>query len=280
VISAGLPIGVGKTALGAAMVRAHESRRADRLFNDPYAEAFLMAAPGAFDAQQRAAEAGAGDLASWGAVLWSHAVIRTRFFDDYLVDATARGIRQVVLLAAGLDTRAYRLRWPHGVRVYELDLPEVMGFKGKVLTERRAASRCERTVVPIDLRKDWTVPLFKAGLSSSEPTAWLAEGLLIYLSARESADLLTRVGELSASRSRVGFEVENLGTDLMRTQARQTPTMQQHTKLWKGGLPDASEWLAENGWKPQLHDRATVALSYGRPQAGPSNGGFVVAARA
>jgi methyltransferase (TIGR00027 family) len=103
-------------------------------------------------------------------------VIRTRFFDDYLLDATAHGIRQVVLLAAGLDTRAYRLRWPPDVDVYELDLPEVMGFKGEVLTERRAASRCERTVVPIDLRKDWTVPLSKAGFSSSEPTAWLAEG--------------------------------------------------------------------------------------------------------
>ena len=115
--SGGLPIGVGKTALGAAMVRAHESRRADRLFNDPYAEAFLMAAPGAFDMEQRAAEAGAGDMALWGATLWSHAVIRTRFFDDYLLDATARGIRQVVLLAAGLDTRAYRLRWPPGVDV-------------------------------------------------------------------------------------------------------------------------------------------------------------------
>src|SRR5674476_1325463 len=87
------------------MVRAHESRRADRLFNDPYAVAFLMAAPGAFDMEQRAAEAGAGDMALWGATLWSHAVIRTRFFDDYLLDATARGIRQVVLLAAGLDTR-------------------------------------------------------------------------------------------------------------------------------------------------------------------------------
>ncbi len=278
--SGGLPIGVGKTALGAAMVRAHESRRADSLFNDPYAEAFLMAAPGAFDVEQRAAKAGAGDMASWGATLWSHAVIRTRFFDDYLLDATARGIRQVVLLAAGLDTRAYRLRWPHGVHVYELDLPEVMGFKGKVLTERAAASRCERTVVPIDLRKDWTVALSKAGLSSSEPTAWLAEGLLIYLSARESADLLTRVGELSASRSQVAFEVENLGTDLMWTQARQTPAMQQYTKLWKGGLPDAPGWLAANGWEPQLHDRATVALRYGRPQAGPSIGGFVVAARA
>jgi len=133
------------------------ARRADRLFNDLYAEAFLMAAPGAFDAEQRAAEAAAGDMVSWGAAFWSHAVIKTRFFDDHRRDATARGIRQVVLLAAGLDARAYRLRWPHGGRLYGLDLPEVMGFKGEVLTERRAASLCERTVVPIDLRKDWTV---------------------------------------------------------------------------------------------------------------------------
>ena len=85
--SGGLPIGVGKTALGAAMVRAHESRRADRLFNDPHAEAFLIAGPGVFVMEQRAAKAGAGDMASWGgATLWSHAVISTRFFDDYLFE--------------------------------------------------------------------------------------------------------------------------------------------------------------------------------------------------
>jgi methyltransferase (TIGR00027 family) len=279
VCSSGLPVGVGKTALGVAMVRAEESRRADRLFNDPYAEAFLMAAPGAFDVEQRAAAEGAGDMASWGAAFWSHAVIRTRFFDDYLLDATAHGIRQVVLLAAGLDTRAYRLPWPRGVHVYELDLPEVLDFKEAVLTERAAVPRCQRKVVPVDLRKDWTVPLTKAGLGTAEPTAWLAEGLLIYLTARESTDLLTRVGELSASRSRVAFETEDLGTDPMQTQARQTPAMQRYTKLWKGGLPEAPGWLAENGWEPQLHDRATVSLRYARPQAGPSVGGFVVASR-
>jgi methyltransferase (TIGR00027 family) len=76
-----------------------------------------------FDVEQRAALVGAGDMASWGATFWSHAVIRTQFFDDYLLDATAHGIRQVVLLAAGLDTRAYRLSWPRGAHVYELDLP-------------------------------------------------------------------------------------------------------------------------------------------------------------
>lgn len=218
-------------------------------------------------------------MAPWGAAFWSHAVIRTRFFDDYLLDATAHGIRQVVLLGAGLDTRAYRLSWPRGVHVFELDPPEVLGFKETVLTERAAVPRCDRTVVPIDLRKDSTVPLTKAGLGTDEPTAWLAEGLLTYLTARESTDLLTRVGELSASRSRLAFEVENLGTKPMRAQARQTPAMRQYTALWKGGLPDALGWLAENGWEPQLHDRATVSLSYGRPQDGSSVGGFVLAVR-
>jgi methyltransferase (TIGR00027 family) len=121
----------------------------------------------------------------------------------------------VVLLAAGLDTRAYRLSWSRGVHAYELDLPEVLGFKETVLTKCAAVPRCDRKVVPVDLRKDWTVPLTKAGLGTDEPTAWLAEGLFTYLTARESTDLLTRVGELSASRSLLGFEVENLGTSPM-----------------------------------------------------------------
>lgn len=110
----GLPVGVGKTAIGVALVRVQESRRPDRLFADPYAEAFLAAAPRAFEVEQRAAAAGTGDMASWGAAFSSHAVTRTRFFDDYLLAATEAGIRQVVLLAAGLDTRAFRLPLARG----------------------------------------------------------------------------------------------------------------------------------------------------------------------
>lgn len=150
----GFSAGVGKTALGVAMVRVHESRRADRLFEDPYAEAFLQAAPATFDTEQRAAARG-GDMASWGVAFWSHAVIRTRFFADYLIKAAGDGIRQLVLLAAGLDTRAFRLPWPDGVRLYELDLREVLRFKDRVLAARTAIARCERTVVPVDLREDW-----------------------------------------------------------------------------------------------------------------------------
>ncbi len=263
-----------------ALVRAEESRRADRLFDDPYADAFLAAAPGAFDMEHRSAAAKTGDMASWGAAFWSHAVTRTRFFDDYLMTATASGIRQVVLLAAGLDTRAFRLPWPEGVRLYELDLPEVLTFKERVLTERAAAARCARTTIEVDLREDWTVPLLQAGVQAAEVTAWLAEGLLIYLTADEAATLLTRVGALSAAGSQAAFEVESLGTDPMRARARQAPTMAQYAQLWKGGLPDATGWLIGHGWRPQLHNRAAAAASYGRAAAGPSAGGFVVATRA
>ena len=140
------PQGVGKTALGVARVRALESQREDRLFDDPYAQAFVDAAPGAFPEERavRARPAAHGPLASLGAAFSAHAVIRTRFYDDFLTAATAAGSRQVVLLAAGLDTRAFRLAWPAGTRVFELDLPGVLAFKEAVLGAHGAVPRCER----------------------------------------------------------------------------------------------------------------------------------------
>jgi len=275
----GIQSGVGKTALRVAMVRAGESRRPDRLFDDPYAEGFLAAAPGLFDVEQPAAPAGAGELASWGAEFSAHAVIRTRFFDDYLLDATRDGVHQVVLLAAGLDTRAYRLRWPDGVRLYELDLAGVLEFKERVLDERAAVPSCQRTSVPVDLRADWTVDLREVGFAAAEPTAWLAEGLLIYLSADEAEKLLSRVSELCPAGSRLSLEVGNLGSDAIRDRADQAPTMQQYAKLWKGGLPDAQGWLGRHGWRTQLDDRASVSATYGRAPAGSSSGGFITATR-
>jgi methyltransferase (TIGR00027 family) len=272
------PTGVGKTALGMAMVRAEESRRGDRLFDDPFAAAFLAAAPGVFDREQRATTAGVGEMAGLGAAFWSHAVIRTRFFDDYLLDAAGRGIRQVVLLAAGLDT--YRLAWPAGVRLFELDLPEVLDFKQRVLDERGAVPLCDRHAIAVDLREDWALPLIAAGLQPNRPTAWLLEGLLIYLSADEAARLLATVGELSATDSRVAFEFEDLGTGSMRAQARTTPAMAEYTALWKGGLPGTSGWLAEHGWRTDAHNRAEFAAGHGRAVSGSSAGGFVTAVRA
>ncbi len=267
---------MAKTALGMARVRAEESRRPDRLFDDPYAQAFLAAAPGAFPEEP----AVVGGLAWLGAAFFFHGVIRTRFFDDYLLAATAAGCRQVVLLAAGLDTRAFRLAWPDKVRLFELDLPEMLAFKEPVLAAQHAVPQCERVVLPADLREDWPATLATAGFQPTRPTAWLAEGLLIYLSAEEAARLLTAVGELSAPGSQLAFEHGTIAESPLLAQARALPAMAQFTSLWKGGLgTHAPEWLTRHGWQAHTHDRATLAATYGRAVPASSNGGFVTAVR-
>jgi len=274
--------GVGKTALGVAMVRARESRRNDRLFDDPYAQAFVDAAPGAFPEEPMTGEqlAALGPLASLGAVFYAHAVIRTRFFDDYLAAATAAGCRQVVLLAAGLDTRAFRLAWPQRTRVFEADLPDVLVFKDTVLDNCGAVPSCERIVVPADLREDWTAELTKARFNVTSPAAWLAEGLLLYLTAGEAAQLLTGVGELSAPASQLSFEHSPMASATLTATARQMPAMQQYTSLWKGGLgDDAPAWLTGHGWQTRFHELAELANSYRRPVPGPARGGFLAATR-
>lgn len=274
--------GVAKTALGVAMVRARESLRNDRLFNDPYAQRFLDAAPGAFPAEPTSAEdlAKRGPMASLGAVFAFHAVLRTRFFDDYLLTATATDCAQVVLLAAGLDTRAFRLPWPGGVRVFELDLPEVFAFKEAVLAGCDAVPTGERSVVPVDLRESWTGEFVAAGFDHIAPTAWLAEGLLLYLTADEAARLLTAVGELSTPSSQLAFEHGNIAGSALLAQTCGMPTMEEYTSLWKGGLgEDVPGWLSRHGWQPQIHDLAELAASYGRLVSGPSSGGFLTAVR-
>jgi methyltransferase (TIGR00027 family) len=276
-VTASGPSGVAKTAFGVAMIRAEESRRADRLFDDPYADAFLRAVPGLFAAETRAAERPGSDIADWGSAFWAHAVVRTRFFDDWLLGTSVHGINQVVLLAAGLDTRAYRLAWPPGCTLYELDLPETLAFKDAVLNAEAAVPRCDRRPVGVDLREEWAQPLIAAGFDATDPTAWLIEGLFIYLSAEEAARLLTTIGELSAPGGEVAFEYENLRTDPLRAHAATSPAMASYTALWKGGLPDPYAWLRMEGWQPERHDRATVAAEYGRPMIAGSEGGFLTA---
>jgi methyltransferase (TIGR00027 family) len=266
-----MPAGVGRTALRVAWVRAEESRRPDRLFDDPHAAGFLAAVPGVFaEASTR------GPGASLDALFSLHVVVRTRFFDDYLLSACSAGCRQVVLLAAGTDTRAFRLSWPDGIRLFEVDLPEVLAFKEKVLTEQTASARCARTAVAADLREDWGARLTGAGFDPDEPTAWLAEGLLIYLYADEAAALLTRVGELSAPGSRLSV-TRGTNTALI-DRARSTPGVESVTSLGKGGLgEDAATWLAERGWQVQTYDTASLADAYGRPAPEHAQSGFVVA---
>jgi methyltransferase (TIGR00027 family) len=273
-----LPAGIGRTALGVAMIRALESQRPDRLFDDPYAKVFLAAAPGVFDEQVRATTDDAGTT-SLGAVLAANTALRTRFYDDQLLAAAGAGVRQVVLLAAGLDTRAYRLAWPADLRLYELDLPEMLDFKAATLAGSAAVARCGRVAVPADLREGWAGALLAAGFDRAAPTAWLIEGLLIYLSAEEADRLLTAVTDLSAPGSRLALEYEDLDTDPVRAAARTAPAWAEYTALWKGGLPDYPSWLRGRGWTPIRHDRGAIAAGYGRPSARPATGGFVTATR-
>jgi methyltransferase (TIGR00027 family) len=279
--SSGLLRGVAKTALGMARVRARESQRKDHLFDDPYAQAFVDAAPGAYPEDPQTGEqlAALGPLALLGAAFYSHAVIRTRFYDDYLTTAAAAGCRQVALLAAGLDTRAYRLAWPAGTRLFELDLPDVLTFKESVLTTCGAAPRCERITVPADLRADWPARLTAAGFDPTQPAAWLAEGLLIYLTPSEAEGMLTAVTGLSAPGTRLAFEHNPAGRDTLTAQAAQIPGMRTYTSLWKGGLADAPSWLTRHGWRPEFHGLAALSSSYGRPVPSSADSGFLTAVR-
>jgi methyltransferase (TIGR00027 family) len=132
--------------------------------------------------------------------------VRTRWFDSLFTDAAAAGVRQAVILAAGLDARAYRLDWPDGTTVYELDQPEVIEFKTKTLAGLNAKPKANRLTIAIDLRNDWPKALLDNGFDPAEPTAWIAEGLLIYLPPEAQDLLFDRINELSAPGSRVATE--------------------------------------------------------------------------
>ncbi|QRP46439.1 SAM-dependent methyltransferase [Amycolatopsis sp. FDAARGOS 1241] len=256
---------VGKTAVGVAALRALESRRPDRLFDDPYAGAFYVAGR---------AVLGSADRPDGGLreVFAQQVAVRTRFFDDFV-----RGAHQVVLLAAGLDARAFRLDWAPGTRLSELDLPDVLRFKDDVLGG--AQPRCARIEVPADLRDEWGAKLIAAGFDAGVPTAWLAEGLLVYLEHAEAAQLLEEVTRLSAPGSRVSFEHRPEGDrDGLLQRARKVGG--RVTELWRGGLGgEAPEWLARHGWRPETFTVKALAAEYGRRPLDTTNGGFVIGTR-
>ena len=197
---------VGATATMVAAQRALSNR--EGLIDDPFAEPlvravgldfFIRALDGEIELEdvdpefnmRRAAEG---------------MTVRTRWFDKLFTDAAAAGVRQAVILAAGLDARAYRLPWPDETTVYELDQPEVIDFKTKTLTNLSAKPRADRRTVAIDLRNDWPKALLDNGFDPTQPTAWIAEGLLIYLPPEAQDLLFDRIDELSAPGSRVATE--------------------------------------------------------------------------
>lgn len=266
---------VGRTAVGVAGLRAQEQLRPDKLFDDPFSAALFQAGRAQLPVTSEGAQ---GERQAFGQLFATQVVVRTRFYDDYLLGS---GCTQVVLLAAGLDARAFRLAWPQGTRLFEVDFPEVLGFKGNVLTEQRAEPRCERVEVSADLREDWASALVGAGFDPKTPTAWLAEGLLIYLSREEASAMLTTVTDLSAPGSRVSFEhrPDPDGTGLAAL-ARAHHAGKHVTGLWKGGFGgDGPEWLSARGWTVAVQDREELADAYGRPLDEASGVGFLTAIR-
>ena len=269
--------GVSETALGAAEMRSEESGRPDRLFDDPYAAAFVAAAPPLFPDLPSIVDDPA--LAALKEEFVTGIAIRTRFYDDYLAAACATGCRQVVLLAAGLDTRAFRLSWPRDLRLFEVDLPGLFAFKEAVLVRQTAAPRCSRTVVEIDLREEWSTGLTAAGFDPTAPSAWTAEGLLPYLSNDDAARLLERVGELSAPASCMSFDYDDFAEGSTLANLRATPGMQEVASMWEGGLSESPlEWMRAHGWLVSTRSRAAVAATFGRRLA-DATGGFLEAVR-
>jgi methyltransferase (TIGR00027 family) len=235
------PAGVGQTGIGVALCRALESDREDKLFDDPVAKLFLKAV---------------GYYRNVTAV-----AIRTRYFDDALMAASA-DCPQAVILAAGLDARAFRLPWPTGTKVFEIDLPKVLEFKEKVISNNNLVPTCDRVPLSLDLRTNWPEELKQHGFDPQKPTAWLAEGLLVYLSQDEVDQLVQRITDLSAPKSRFMFDrhdvqiVEHHKQQLLADAER---------ALYKSGITGhPSEWLSQFGWATDADLATNVGKKYGR----------------
>jgi methyltransferase (TIGR00027 family) len=261
---------VGTTAVMVAAARAVETERPDALIRDPYAR-LLVTNAGAgvlweamLDPTMVAkVEAIDGESAAHLQHMRGYQAVRTNFFDTYFLDATkdpATGIRQVVILASGLDSRAYRLDWPAGTTVYEIDQPQVLAYKSTTLAENGVAPSADRREVAIDLRQDWPAALRAAGFDPTARTAWLAEGLLMYLPAEAQDRLFTQIGELSPAGSRVSAETAPAHADERRQQMRERfekvaneigmeQTVDVGELMYRDDhRADVTDWLNNHGW--------------------------------
>src|SRR4051812_39320783 len=195
---------VGATATAVAASRAIASQGPDPLLDDPFAEPLVRAV--GLDSFVRMIDGQVpddDDPLMNRRTISEQIAVRTRFFDDFFTAASEAGIRQAVILAAGLDTRAYRLPWPSGAVVFEVDQPEVIAFKTATLDGLGAVPAAARRTVAIDLRDDWPSALRDAGFEPAQATAWIAEGLLVYLPPEAQDRLFDNITALSAPGSRL-----------------------------------------------------------------------------
>ncbi|MGH3560957.1 MAG: class I SAM-dependent methyltransferase [Mycobacterium sp.] len=277
---------VGATALGVAAARAVETASESPLISDPFARVFLDTAgegvwsvyagptlPDDVDADVRALVRAMVDFMA----------VRTVFFDEFFGAAADAGVRQIVILASGLDARAWRLPWPDGTTVYELDQPKVLEFKAATLRLHGAHPTSNLVYVPVDLRHDWPQALRDFGFDPAKPTAWSAEGLLRYLPARAQDLLFERIHALSAAGSWLAANaVAAEAVDPGRL-ARQRDQMQRLRsvaarlantevtdleELWYAEeRTDVGAWLGEHGWDASTATLQELLARHGRSEA-------------
>ncbi|GAA1559803.1 SAM-dependent methyltransferase [Kribbella lupini] len=256
-----LPDGVEWTAVVVAAHRAAESLSDRPAFRDPLAEAVVrhlgLAAPG------RPPNFGSmpGEMAGTTALMGDLVVVRTLHIDQALTDA---GLDQVVLLGAGLDGRAYRMPWT-GRRIFELELPAGLALKDEAARAAGLKPIAGRTPVPADLAGDWPTDLFAAGFDPSRPTAWVAEGLTVYLTRAEADLLMSRVRGLSAPGSRLHIEIaQPIGERLTHDTATDDGMHRLVSVLRYGPPTPPHDWIAGHGWSPDALTLAELGNSYGR----------------
>jgi methyltransferase (TIGR00027 family) len=248
-----LATSVGATATMVAAARAIANT--DETIDDPFAEPLVRAVGVDFLTRWATGDLVAADVddegTAWGLAQMPAAMAaRTRYFDGFFADAAKAGIRQAVILASGLDARAYRLDWPTGMTVFEIDQPEVIAFKATTLAGLGAEPKAELRTVAIDLREDWPTALKAAGFDPSKPSAWIAEGLFGYLPPDAQDRLLDAVTELGAPGSRLGSEAVPNPGDFDLAEAREK--MRESTAKWREHGFDLD--FAELGFEGERHD--------------------------
>jgi methyltransferase (TIGR00027 family) len=231
---------LGSTAVAVAACRAFESARLDRWFYDVLAMHIV--------------DAGAAQSTplSRGLVAW--VAVRTRFLDELVTAAAARGVRQIVIVGAGLDARVFRLALPAEATVFEVDHAEIVSFKQRLLDELQLVSGCRRLVVVADVTgDDWLQRLADAGWTQHQPTAWVVEGLLIYLTWDERSRLVEQLAAASGVGSVLGATLSTWTGDLSHP-------------LWHPAAgKDPVEWLLAAGWDARLQTMADASAAFGRP---------------
>ncbi|WP_428342941.1 class I SAM-dependent methyltransferase [Mycobacterium sp.] len=262
---------VGATATAVAASRAMASRNPDALLNDPWADPLVRAVGidtfvKLIDGQ---IEHGDDPLLNRRAMN-EQITVRTRFFDDFFVQATEAGIRQAVILASGLDTRAYRLPWPSGTNVFEIDQPQVIEFKTRTLADLGAAPTAQRTTVAIDLREGWPAALREAGFDPQQPTAWSAEGLLVYLPPAAQDRLFDNIVALSAPGSRIATEhmdMRNVPADWAERLTERSKRIGSNINLaelfYTGDRNPAADYLGAHGWRTDIKTTEQAYAAHG-----------------